>query len=843
MSIKLRELIRSIRACKTAAEERAVIARECALIRTAFKEEDNQFRHRNVAKLLFIHMMGYPTHFGQMECLKLIASSKFPEKRVGYLGLTQLLDEHTEVLMLVTNSVKNDMSHDNQYINGLALCALGNIANAEMCRALAREVEKMMSSTNPYIKKKAALCAMRIVRKVEEIEDKFNGRVASLLEDRNHGVLISGCSLLTTLLEINPDYIPEFRRHIHTLVRCLRNMVTSGYANAAEYDIAGITDPFLQAKILRLLRLLGTGSVDASDEMNDILAQVATNTEGTKNTGNAILYECVLTIMSIEAESGLRVLGINILGRFLQSRDNNIRYVALATLQRVVNVDLKAVQRHRATIIDCLKDSDVSIRKRALEVAYALINEENIKNMTKELLNYLLVAESDFKEDLCSRICLAVDKYSPNRRWQLDTLIKVMTLGGNFVKEQQREKFCRVVASTPELHSYTVIKLYFNMKESLSQEALVNVGVWCLGEFGDHLISGRAMGPDNQPIQVAPGDVLDLLQDITRKPPNPDKAHTTHALVAAALIKLVTRCPSEVDRIRKTLRRFECSLNVDLQQRACEFLELLERDWDASRAGILDRMPVPENDIGSGDSRAIGDASIDEVHPSAGRSSAPVGGGGGGGGGDLLDLNDLLDGPSSSPSPAAAPITSAQSLGGGGGGGGGGDLLDLLGGVGGAPAPAQTISSAPAAGAGASDLGLLGDIFGGTPSAATPAPMAAQEAPPMIAFEKAGLKVTFHPKKEADGSSTILAKFRNDLDVPMTNFVFEVAVPKFVKLTVHPATGQVLPPHIDAVTQTLSCMNSTNGEKGLLMRLRIGYVVNGQPVQEMGQVAGFPAGY
>ena len=29
--------------------------------------------------------------------------------------------------------------------------------------------------------------------------------------------------------------------------------------------------------------------------------------------------------MSIDAESGLRVLGINILGRFLLSRDNNIR--------------------------------------------------------------------------------------------------------------------------------------------------------------------------------------------------------------------------------------------------------------------------------------------------------------------------------------------------------------------------------------------------------------------------------------------------------------------------------------------------------------------------------------
>ena len=43
------------------------------------------------------------------------------------------------------------------------------------------------------------------------------------------------------------------------------------------------------------------------------------------------------------------------------------------------------------------------------------------------------------------------------------------------------------------------------MKESLSQEALVHVGVWCLGEFGDHLVSGKAVGPDNQPIRVTPG--------------------------------------------------------------------------------------------------------------------------------------------------------------------------------------------------------------------------------------------------------------------------------------------------------------------------------------------------
>ena len=128
----------------------------------------------------------------------------------------------------------------------------------------------------------------------------------------------------------------------------LRNLLSTSFS--PEHDVAGVTDPFLQAKILRFMRVLGRDSAEVSDMINDILAQVATNTDGSKIVGNSILYECVLTILDIKADSGLRVMAINILGKFLGNHDNNIRYVALNTLIKVVSIDTNAVQRHRATI-------------------------------------------------------------------------------------------------------------------------------------------------------------------------------------------------------------------------------------------------------------------------------------------------------------------------------------------------------------------------------------------------------------------------------------------------------------------------------------------------------------
>jgi hypothetical protein len=71
---------------------------------------------------------------------------------------------------------------------------------------------------------------------------------------------------------LNSKHTVLWMQHAMSLIRVLKNLVVSGYA--PEYDVNGITDPFLQIRLLRLLGLLGKGDPETSDNMSDILAQV-----------------------------------------------------------------------------------------------------------------------------------------------------------------------------------------------------------------------------------------------------------------------------------------------------------------------------------------------------------------------------------------------------------------------------------------------------------------------------------------------------------------------------------------------------------------------------------------
>uniref|UniRef100_A0A0E0NMF2 AP-1 complex subunit gamma n=1 Tax=Oryza rufipogon TaxID=4529 RepID=A0A0E0NMF2_ORYRU len=792
---RLRDMIRAIRACKTAAEERAVVRRECAEIREAIGENQQEIRHRNMAKLMFIHMLGYPTHFGQMECLKLIAAAGYPEKRIGYLGLMLLLDERQEVLMLVTNSLKQDLNHSNQFIVGLALCALGNICSAEMARDLSPEVERLMRSRDVNTKKKAALCAIRIVRKVPDLAENFMGLASSLLKEKHHGILISAVQLCTELCKASKDALEYLRKNcVEGLVRILRDVSNSSYA--PEYDVAGISDPFLHIRVLKLMRILGQGDADCSEYMNDILAQVATKNESNKNAANAILYECVQTIMGIEATSGLRVLAINILGRFLSNRDNNIRYVALNMLMRAITVDTQAVQRHRTTILECVKDADASIRKRALELVFLLVNDTNVKPLTKELVDYLDSADPDFKEDLTAKICSIVEKFSQEKLWYLDQMFKVLSLAGNHVKDDVWHALVVVISNASELQGYSVRLLYMALQAFVDQGSLVRVAVWCIGEYGEMLVNNVGMLQGEEPITQRSIEFSSIIQ--------------RHQSIRPSLLE---RMPA-LDEASYLLRRAsatQATLAADKPTPAVTpgGLKLPNGVAKPATSPLVDLL-----DLSSDDVPAITTAST---------TTAPN---------DFLQ--DLLGIGGISSSPAAAPSSASTDI-----------LIDLLS-IGSSPSqngppaadstPAQGTKSAPAV---PQDMDLLDGLPSNT-SVSGPVNHSS-----ITAFQSATLKINFNFKKQPEKphETTVHATFTNLTSSSYTDFVFQAAVPKFIQLRLDPASGNIVPASGNgSVTQGFSVTNNQHGQKPLAMRIRMSYKVNGEDRLEQGQVSNFPAG-
>eukprot|EP01060_Flectonema_neradi_P041643 TRINITY_DN994_c1_g2_i1.p1 TRINITY_DN994_c1_g2~~TRINITY_DN994_c1_g2_i1.p1 ORF type:complete len:660 (+),score=112.43 TRINITY_DN994_c1_g2_i1:54-1982(+) len=581
MSSKLRDLIRAVRAAKTANDERKTIASECAAIRTAFKSGKEQYRARNVSKLIFFHLLGYPTEFGQMECMNLMTSDLFFEKRIGYLALSLLIDENHEVLTLVENQLKLDLSSKKEEVCGLALVTIANIAGEDMSRDLGNEVANFLGTqVQRNIKKKACLAALRIIRRVPSMCEEFLEKLTNFTAETHNGVLLSSMALVTEALQLEQgdSFLPQYTRLLPQLIVMLKRLVMSNEALTTEDDVHGIANPFLQVRILQLMRVLGKGNIAASETMHAVLGECATNTDYV-GPGYAILYECANTIIGIESDDGLRVMGINILGRFLVTRENNIRYVALNTLTKVVDKDIKKVQRHKNTIVECLRDVDVSIRRRALDLIYTLVNASNIRLLIPDLIGYLTdFGDENHKEDLTEKICTAADRFAPSPQWYSDIMLRVLVLSGQFAKVRHSRKFIKVIQEADDdLKMHCVTKLWAAISKPLDvflirKESLLLVGSWATGELCDVLV---ASSNKKQFAEELVTTLTGILQG------------TGSALLKgyclSALFKIAVRFQEVKLLVLPTFEAHQSSLDLDLQQRAWEYLQVLS-DPDPSVA-------------------------------------------------------------------------------------------------------------------------------------------------------------------------------------------------------------------------------------------------------------------
>ncbi|EEB06754.1 AP-1 adaptor complex gamma subunit Apl4 [Schizosaccharomyces japonicus yFS275] len=816
----LKSFIKAVRAAKTTAAETSAIRKESAAIRKSIRQDTNDLktRRRNVAKLIYLYLLGEPTHFGQIECLKLVASPRFKDKRVGYLGAMLLLDENQEVLTLLTNSLQNDLKSTSEHVVGLALATFGSIASEELARDLSNDINELILRDKVSIRKKAILCAMKVCQKLPELTELYVDRVIQQFSVRSQTVLLTSLCFAIDVCERDPSHIEVFKKQYSYMLFRLKLLSTPGHAD--ENNIGNIGNPFLQVKLLRFLAIMAKGDQALSDEMAEILTHICTATDTSRNAGDAVLYEAVRTILEIEASSGLRVLGVNILGKFLSNRDNNTRYVALNLLKRVVGVEEQAVQRHRTTVIECLYDADISIQKRALEFASYLVNDTNVRFMVKELLAFLEVAPVELKAKTTAELSQAISTFAPNRRWHFDTLLQVLKTAGNFASEDIVYHFLRLIASAQDLHEYAVFKLFAALNKDISQNALTIAAFWVIGEYGNMLLSPKLHIDDpDLPSHITAKGVIDLYEQVLRSTDPKNTTIIQFGLVALAKLTARFQTSTERQRIVRIISSFSAHLNADIQQRAIEF-EVAIRDSGLDHV-VFANMPAPPPptsyiSMNSDEQQKKHNRTKSEVQKTA----------------DLLDLIGLNDTTNNTPatvdnvmvgdaSPSLSintsvptPSTDARKS-------HVNDILSLF------DTASPSINSVNTGSEFASPA-LTPNTTYSTPFTTAASAAAEQTYAECPVYNKHDLSVVLVPAKDASSkTASITVLFRNlSSTVQIDRVQFEAAVPKSQKLRIQPLKSTTIPP-----SGEISQLLRVQGPEGarVRLRLRLGITRQGMP--------------
>uniref|UniRef100_A0A7S1TBZ6 AP-1 complex subunit gamma n=1 Tax=Compsopogon caeruleus TaxID=31354 RepID=A0A7S1TBZ6_9RHOD len=633
----LKDVIRGFRECKTVAEERALVKKESAHIRDLFKEGDTAFRRRNVLKLLFFHMNGHPTDFGQIECLKLCASHKYMDKRVGYLGMLVLLTDSEDTLTLITNCLKLDLENNDPTIVALALTALGDVTSPEMLRDLEGVIQKHLTSKISFVVKKAALAATQVVRKLPDSAELFIGKVPNLLEHRESAVLLSGLALATEIGVQAPNFLPQLRRNCaSSLVKIMKNIFSHSYDTVV---IGGVPEPFVQGRVLILMRILGEGDSQVSEKFGETLALVASSTDTAKGAGNAVLYECVKTLIALPLDSSMKNLALRLLENFLETKEPNIRYVALQELKKVVAYDIIGVQALQSTIFDCMKEEDVSICRRAVDVAFTMTNQRNVQDLAKELIMFLdKRPDPDLQEDACRKICTICNAFSPSSDWHVRTMIDALRRADRNMPEDLCMSIVSLVSGEPSLQEKIASEIYV---EAIAPELpidlrkarwrLIRIALILVGEHGHYVIgSGK---PFSFPTALSSmSQILNACANLYFDDENEELQVEIERVRENALTAMVTMAArvatdTEMLELRNILEEYRSSPNVELQTRACEYSVLLTSDMLDIRQELFapipslnfDRFRTSHGLLAAGGSSTV--SSIDQIDALFGFSS------------------------------------------------------------------------------------------------------------------------------------------------------------------------------------------------------------------------------
>ncbi|XP_063689547.1 AP-2 complex subunit alpha-like isoform X6 [Bolinopsis microptera] len=585
--------IADIRNCKSREQEKKRINKELANIRSKFKGDkqlDGYQKKKYVCKLLFIFLLGNDVDFGHMEAVDLLASNKYTEKQIGYLFISVMMHHSNDLYKLVIQAIKNDLSSKDPVHICLALTCIANIGTPEMAEEIGDEVPKILTSPDTLhgVKKCAALCLLRLF---ELKSDKFthtelSSRLIALLSDQHLGVVTSACSLIQALVTFTPG---DYKGCVSLAVSRLSRIVSS--TDLKDYMYYFIAAPWLSVKLLRLLQSYSQpedGAVyERLKESLETILNRATDPPKSKkiqhtNAKNAVLFEAISLIIHYDSDAALMVRSCNLLGGFLNSKETNLRYLALESLTKLAVSDFsrKAVMKHQETVVQALKNErDLSVRQRAVDLLYAMCDREQAEEIVGELLAYLEKADYSIREELVLKIAILAEKFAQDYKWYVDVVLNLIRIAGDYIADEVWYRVTQIVINRDDIQAYAAKTVFEALQAPTCHENMVKVGAYILGEFGNLIAGDERSGPIVQ---------FKLLHSMFHLCSN-----QTKYILLSTYIKLINLFPEIKGDIEEVLGNDNQLRNSDaeIQQRAMEYTKLSQIASSDLLATVLEEMP------------------------------------------------------------------------------------------------------------------------------------------------------------------------------------------------------------------------------------------------------------
>ncbi|XP_059627147.1 AP-2 complex subunit alpha-1-like isoform X3 [Cornus florida] len=408
-------------------------------------------------------------------------------------------------------------------------------------------------------------------------------RMAQLLDERDLGVLTSSMSLLVALVSNNHDaYWSCVPKCVKILERLARNQDVP-----QEYTYYGIPSPWLQVKIMRALQYFPTiEDPNTRRSLFEVLQRILMGTDVVKNVNknnasHAVLFEALALVMHLDAEKDMMSQCVALLGKFIAVREPNIRYLGLENMTRMLMVtDVQdIIKRHQAQIITSLKDPDISIRRRALDLLYGMCDVSNAKDIVEELLQYLSTADFAMREELSLKAAILAEKFAPDLSWYVDVILQLIDKAGDFVSDDIWFRVVQFVTNNEDLQPYAAVKAREYLDKPAIHETMVKVSAYLLGEYS-HLLARRP--------GCSPKEIFSIIHE---KLPTVSTPTIPILLSTYAKILMHTQPPDPElqNQIWAIFSKYESCIDVEIQQRAAEYFALSRKGADLM--DILAEMP------------------------------------------------------------------------------------------------------------------------------------------------------------------------------------------------------------------------------------------------------------